>query len=76
MASPYPVLEVAIVNIKDQDVENESTKEGKLWHEIFKHVTTVPGFIRVGWGRSVRDHDINLFCVGTKCVLPITLIDS
>ncbi|CZR69142.1 uncharacterized protein PAC_19042 [Phialocephala subalpina] len=49
MASPYPVLEIAIVNIKGQDIENESTKEGKMRHEIFKHVTSVPGLsVRVG----------------------------
>ena len=64
MASPYPVLEIAIVNIKRQNVEDEATPEGKKWHGIFHDVTDVPGFIRVGWGHNMLDPDINLFCVG------------
>ncbi|KUJ07699.1 uncharacterized protein LY89DRAFT_742470 [Mollisia scopiformis] len=63
MASPYPVVEVAIINIKGQNVEDETTKEGKTWHEVFKKLISVPGFTRVGWGRSVRDHDTVIFGV-------------
>jgi hypothetical protein len=59
-----PTIEIAVCNIGKHTVEDESTKDGKMWHYIFSQITSIGGFERVGWDRRQDDESTNLFIVG------------
>jgi hypothetical protein len=60
-----PILEIAIAPVPGRTIDDESTRDGEIWREIFSHVTNIPGLIRACWSLNHNNRDINMFLVGT-----------